>query len=147
MKGRAKVLIVEDSQDVRTLLELALTHAGFQIFSAPNGTSGLLQLDIVKPDLIILDILMPGLDGWETLRRVREISDVPVIVLTALDDPQTRIQCQKHGADGCMTKPVDLPVLSGMAQGLIGRPQRAGGFSCYLGAFQHESAQAGSDPD
>jgi DNA-binding response OmpR family regulator len=139
MKGRAKVLIVEDSQDVRTLLELALTHSGFRIFSAPNGSSGLLQMDIVKPDLIILDVLMPGLDDWETLKRVREISDVPVIVLTARDDPKTRIHCQKYGADGCMTKPVDLPVLNSMAQGLIGRPQRAGGLSRDIGAFQQQS--------
>jgi DNA-binding response OmpR family regulator len=130
MQERAKVLIVEDSQDVRTLLEMALSHGGFQIFSAPTGNSALLQLDIVKPDLIILDILMPGLDGWETLRRVRETSNVPVIVLTGLNNRKTRKYCREFGADYCMIKPVDIPELKVMAGRLLQRGKEAGSSSC-----------------
>ncbi|MGD8623516.1 MAG: response regulator [Anaerolineae bacterium] len=119
MKERPKVLIVDDDQDVRTLLELALSHAGFQVFSAPNGSSALLQLRVVQPDLVILDVLMPDPDGWRTLQRIREFSTVPVLILTAVNEAGVGQKSLAQGADGYLRKPVDVQELQRQAQVLI----------------------------
>jgi DNA-binding response OmpR family regulator len=119
MNEKPRVLIVDDDQAVRTLLELALSHTGFQVFSAPNGSSALLQLRVVQPDLLILDILMPGLDGWETLQQIREFSSIPILILTALHQPDMKEQCLARGADGCLSKPIDMRELQAQAQALV----------------------------
>lgn len=118
MKERPRVLIVDDDQDVRTLLELALSHAGFQVFSAPNGSSALLQLRVVQPDLVILDVLMPEPDGWRTLQQIREFSSVPILILTALTAPDVKQQCLAQGADSYLTKPIDVQNLQAQALAL-----------------------------
>jgi two-component system KDP operon response regulator KdpE len=119
MKERPKVLIVDDDQDVRTLLELALSHAGFQVFSAPNGSSALLQLRVVQPDLVILDVLMPEPDGWRTLQHIREFSSVPILILTALNESGVGQKCLALGADSYLKKPVDVQKLQARAQALV----------------------------
>jgi DNA-binding response OmpR family regulator len=121
MEERPRVLIVDDNQGTRILLELALSHQGFQVFSAPSGTSALLQLRVVQPDLIILDILMPGIDGWDTLEQIRAFSNIPIIVLTALDDPNVKKKSLAQGANACLTKPLNLRDLRAQASALVQR--------------------------
>ena len=119
MNERPRVLIVDDDQDVRTLLELALSHGGFQVSSAPNGSSALLQLRVVQPDVVILDILMPAPDGWETLRQIRALSNVPVLILTASNEAGLEHKCLARGANGCLRKPVDVWKLQARTWALI----------------------------
>lgn len=119
MQGRPRVLIVDDDQHVRTLLELALSHGGFQVFSAPNGGSALLQLRVLRPDMVILDVMMPEPDGWETLQKIRETSSVPVMILTALDQPDLRKRCLAQGADAFLTKPIDVADLQAQTLALV----------------------------
>ena len=119
MNERPRVLIVDDDQAVRTLLELALSHGGFQVFSAPNGSSALLQIRVIQPDLVILDLLMPDPDGWRTLQKIREVSAVPILILTALNEPDMAKKCLARGADGCLFKPIDMQVLHTRAWALV----------------------------
>jgi DNA-binding response OmpR family regulator len=119
MTERPSVLVVDDDQAVRTLLELALSHGGFQVFSAPNGSSALLQIRIVQPDLVILDILMPDLDGWGTLQRIREVSTVPILILTAMEEGDMVKTCLSRGANGYLPKPVDMQDLQTRARDLV----------------------------
>ena len=78
-----KILVVDDSADVRTLLRALLERAGYSIDEARDGREGLRALHQLRPDLVVLDVSMPGLDGWQTLERIRDFSDVPVLMLTA----------------------------------------------------------------
>jgi DNA-binding response OmpR family regulator len=109
-KAQTRILIANNRRDMRTLLELALSDAGFQVFSAPSGKSALLQMDVVSPQLIILDGQMPGMDGWETLRRIRAQSAVPVIVLLGLDG-DNQPACLAAGADACLVEPFNIQEL------------------------------------
>lgn len=77
------VLVIEDEADIRRLLRAILEREGFAILEANDGQEGLRRLYAGRPDLIVLDVTMPGLDGWATLERVRELSEVPVLMLTA----------------------------------------------------------------
>jgi PAS domain S-box-containing protein len=101
------VLIIDDDADARRLLRTALAADGFRVEEAVDGTSGLEIARIVRPDAITLDILMPGIDGWEVLRRIRadeSLADVPVIMLTVLHERQMALAL---GATEYVTKPID----------------------------------------
>ena len=81
MKGR--VLVVEDDQDIAAAIETVLTRAGLDVTGAGAGRQGLRTFHAIRPDLVILDIGLPELDGWAVLERIRDMSDVPVLILTA----------------------------------------------------------------
>lgn len=119
MQEQGKILIVEDDQDARTMLEFALSHVGYQVFVAPTGSSALLQFDAIRPDVVLLDIMMPGIDGWETLRHIRESSHAAVIVLTGLDDRSVKARCREYGAYACLIKPVNLRQLYATVQACL----------------------------
>ncbi|MCJ7707418.1 MAG: response regulator, partial [Anaerolineales bacterium] len=78
-----KVLVVDDDETLLRFLAEYLTREGFQVITADRGTKGLRALYQERPDLVILDVMMPGMDGWEVCARMREIAEVPVIMLTA----------------------------------------------------------------
>jgi len=109
------------------MLELAFAYCGnhYQVFSAPSGTSALLQFGIVQPDLILLDIALTEADGWETLRRLRDLSTVPVIVLSAVDEPAITIRSVEGGADYCMTGPWPIRELRARVRSLLRRDAMA----------------------
>ncbi|MEJ2564301.1 MAG: response regulator transcription factor, partial [Anaerolineales bacterium] len=103
--GRRRILVVDDEPRMIQVIRMNLEHDGFEVFEAPSGTKALEKLRDQIPDLIILDVMMPDLDGFETLRLIREISTVPVIMLTAKGEEDDRVRGLELGADDYITKP------------------------------------------
>ncbi len=102
---RPRILVVEDDQDTAFLLKQILRHAGFDVLSATNGKEALSKVNLSFPDLVVLDLMMPDMDGWETIDRLRQVTSTPVIVLTALANKENIVSCLQRGADDYMTKP------------------------------------------
>jgi DNA-binding response OmpR family regulator len=99
------VLVVDDEEDVRTLVRLLLERAGFEVSEAGSGREALRRLHQVRPALVVLDVTMPDLDGWQTLERIRDLSDVPVLMLTARAAELDKVRGLRGGADDYVTKP------------------------------------------
>lgn len=102
---RQRILLVDDEPELRRMVERYLTAEGFEIAEAADGPSALAALDSVRPDMIVLDVGMPGLDGFAVLQEIRRTSDVPVIMLTARAEEVDRIVGLTVGADDYVTKP------------------------------------------
>jgi DNA-binding response OmpR family regulator len=102
---RARVLAVDDDADIRGLLRELLERAGYEVLVAASGREGLRTLYAASPDLVLLDVSMPELDGWQTLERIRDVSDVPVLMLTARAAELEKVRGLKAGADDYVTKP------------------------------------------
>jgi len=99
------VLVVDDDEDIRVLLRELLTRAGFEVHEEVNGRDALRTFHATRPDLVLLDVSMPEMDGWETLERIRELSDVPVLMLTAKESEADRVRGLRGGADDYVIKP------------------------------------------
>lgn len=99
------MLVIDDDEDVRALVRMLAQSAGYTTAEAPNGRAGLRSLHALPPDVVILDVSMPGLDGWETLERIRDLSDVPVLMLSARDGELDKVRALQRGADDYVTKP------------------------------------------
>ena len=121
MNGQGTVLIIDDDKTLLRLLNEALAKAGFQVLLASNGIDGLQELYGRQPDLIILDVMMPRMDGWETLSRVRQISRVPVIMLTAKDAETDKLHGFNLGVDDYVTKPFSFAELVARAKAVLNR--------------------------
>ncbi len=106
-----KILVIDDKKEMTWLLERALSDEGYNVAVAFNGQEGLRQAHLVRPDLILLDIMMPGMDGWDMLRRLREFSDIPVIMLTAVGGEDDKVHGLDIGADDYVTKPFGMEEL------------------------------------
>ncbi|MGQ9511356.1 MAG: response regulator transcription factor [Thermaceae bacterium] len=100
-----RILLIEDDPGIAELLRLELGEAGFSVEWAENGMRGLIQLREKKPDLIILDLGLPDLDGAEVARRIRATSDIPILVLTAQDAVDRKVSLLLEGADDYIVKP------------------------------------------
>jgi DNA-binding response OmpR family regulator len=100
-----RVLVVDDEPDIRELVRALLERAGHDVIEAPDGREALRLFFSAKPDLVILDVSMPVLDGWQTLERIRELSDVPVLMLTAKTMELDKVRGLRAGADDYVTKP------------------------------------------
>ena len=100
-----KVLVIDDEDDIRMLLEVRLQRAGYVVVTAPDGLEGMRLFYSARPDLVILDIAMPVMDGWQVLERLREVSNVPVLMLTAAAQERDKVRGLKGGADDYITKP------------------------------------------
>ena len=118
-----RILVVDDDDDIRGLVRALLERAGHQVSDAPDGRAGLRELFAASPDLVILDVAMPGLDGWETLERIREVSDVPVLMLTARDAELERVRGLRGGADDYVIKPFGRQELVARVDVLLRRPR------------------------
>ena len=116
-----RILIVDDDVDLTTLLELSLTEHGYQVDIAHDAVEGLRRLYVFQPDLVLLDVLMPGMDGWDALRRIREVSDVPVLMLTGLIDEALVSRGLDLGADDFVTKDVGQQELRARIQAVLRR--------------------------
>jgi DNA-binding response OmpR family regulator len=99
------ILVVDDDDDIRALVGELLERAGHGVIKAPDGESALKLFYSRQPDLVVLDVSMPGLDGWEVLNRIRELSDVPVLMLTARAEELEKVRGLRAGADDYVTKP------------------------------------------
>jgi DNA-binding response OmpR family regulator len=107
-----KVLVVDDEATVRFLLSRVLTHAGYAVEVATDGEAALERIQASRPDLVVLDLMMPGLDGWGVLARLQESPDhPPVLVVSAHGDAETPQRAVDAGAGGYMTKPFALKQL------------------------------------
>lgn len=102
-----KVLVIEDSEDVRISLEQILTEAGYLVDAVPDGSEGIYRAQNWEYDAIILDVMLPKTDGWAALNAIREHSDTPVIMLTALGELDHRLKGLNGGADDFMIKPFE----------------------------------------
>jgi two-component system OmpR family response regulator len=116
-----RLLVVEDEEDLRRSLEQALREEGYAVDSASEGADALYLADTWNYDAILLDIMLPGLDGLEILRRLREKKKVPVLLLTALDGFGDRVRGLDLGADDYLVKPFDLGELMARVRALIRR--------------------------
>lgn len=100
-----RILLIEDDPEIAHLLQLELGDAGFEVDWAPGGMSGLVRLREAPPDLVILDLGLPDLDGGEVARRIRVGAEVPIIVLTAADSVERKVTLLSRGADDYIVKP------------------------------------------
>ncbi len=121
---RRKVLVVDDEERMVRFIRLNLEQDGFIVVEAFNGKQALQRLRDATPDLILLDIMMPDLDGFEVLQMIREINNVPVIMLTAKGEEDDRVRGLELGADDYITKPFDIEELKLRVQGAIRRSER-----------------------
>lgn len=111
MTSQAKILLIEDEEDVVVLLRFRFEQEGYEVLSAANGVDGLRILQEEHPHLVLLDLMMPRMNGWETCKRIRQYSDVPIIMLTALGRETDKVRGLELGADDFVTKPFSLAEL------------------------------------
>jgi two-component system KDP operon response regulator KdpE len=117
----AKILVIDDEVDLIALLSLKLRDEGYQVVSARDGVQALQVVQDQCPDLILLDLMMPHMDGWEACRRIRELTDVPIIMLTALSGDQLVARGLEVGADDYLTKPFSMMELSARVRAALRR--------------------------
>src|SRR6476469_9973544 len=123
----ARVLVIDDDGDIRGLVAELLRRAGLLVEEAEDGRAGLRALHNNPPDLVVLDVSMPELDGWETLERIRDLSEVPVLMLTARGAELERVRGLKAGADDYMVKPFGRQELVARVQALLRRARTGSG--------------------
>jgi DNA-binding response OmpR family regulator len=125
------VLIADDEKNIVQLTRMYLANEGFTVESAANGREALDKIRQVKPDLVILDLMMPEIDGWEVCRRLRKESDIPIIMLTARGEDVDKIVGLELGADDYVTKPFNTRELVARVKAVLRRygagkaPERA----------------------
>ena len=117
----SRLLVVEDEPDIAMALSLLLTRAGHQVAVARDGRAGLRDAYTERPELVILDIGLPGMDGWQVLERLRDVSDVPVLLLTAHGQESDKVRGLRGGADDYLTKPFTNAELVARVEALLRR--------------------------
>jgi two-component system KDP operon response regulator KdpE len=121
MMAADRILVVEDEPDFAGLLELWLTRSGYRTTVARTGQEALRRFYDDHPDLVILDVAVPGLDGWQIVERIREFSRVPILMVTARSSETDRIRGLKLGADDYMIKPLSFPELLARVEAALRR--------------------------
>jgi two-component system OmpR family response regulator len=116
-----KILLIEDEEDLLQVISIALRENGFSVDLAPDGVQGLAKAQSADYDAIVLDLMLPGIDGWTVLERLRETKPTPVLILTARDAVADRVKGLDHGADDYLTKPFRLEELIARLRALIRR--------------------------
>ena len=120
-KGTAKILIVEDEDRIRTFLLKGLTHDGYAVETASNGPEAIRTAEAFKPDLVLLDIMLPGMDGFEVCRRMRDTTNVPIMMLTAKEAIEDRVAGLDAGADDYLIKPFAYDELQARIRAILRR--------------------------
>ncbi|HEY5494158.1 MAG TPA: response regulator [Candidatus Anoxymicrobiaceae bacterium] len=126
---KLKVLVVEDEPLISEMIAKSLKLEGYQVDSAKTGEEGLQKVREVNPDLVLLDVLLPKIDGWEVLTRMRDDSRtraIPIIMLTALSDEKSKVQGLRGGADDYVTKPFSSLELMARVEAVLKRADRVG---------------------
>jgi DNA-binding response OmpR family regulator len=121
------VLIIDDDADLLQLASLLFKKAGAQVITANDGLDGISKFFTHHPDLVILDVVMPGNSGFDICQRIRQVSEAPLIFLTALDKEQEMLQGLAAGADDFLTKPFNPEILLARARAVLRRAQRSAG--------------------
>ena len=120
---RRRIAIIDDEANIRELLEIGLSVAGFDVSSAPDGAAGLTLVRSFVPDCIVLDVMMPRIDGIALLPMLRRLTEVPILMLTARGDVRDRIEGLDAGADDYLPKPFEMSELVARVNSAIRRPQ------------------------
>jgi two-component system KDP operon response regulator KdpE len=120
-----KLLLIDDDVSLCEAVRFMLTKKGFEVEVAHSAISGLQKAYALKPDIVILDIMLPDMDGWQTCRRFREMSDVPIIMLTALGSEENVVEGLNLGADDYIVKPVTADELAARIRALLRRVSRS----------------------
>ena len=125
-RGTSEILVVEDEASIASFVSLYLKNAGYEVRTAENGTDALAAVQAREPSLIILDLMLPDLDGIEVCRRISQRSDVPILMLTARDEDVDKIIGLEVGADDYMTKPFNPRELVARVKSILRRvtPER-----------------------
>jgi len=115
------ILTIDDDAAITELLSMLLQTHGYEVLTANSGESGVRVIEDKKPDVVILDLMMPGMDGWQVCKETRKFSNVPILVLSALDDPSMIASALDAGADDYLVKPVSSNILVAHINKLIRR--------------------------
>jgi two-component system KDP operon response regulator KdpE len=118
---REKILVIEDDHEFSNLTQTWLKDAGYEVITAENGVEGMRRLYSSRPNLVLLDVNMPKMDGYEVCRRIRDMSDIPVLMLTVNNQKSDRLKGFDLGADDYIAKPVDFPELIARVQAVLRR--------------------------
>jgi DNA-binding response OmpR family regulator len=124
---QAKILLIDDDAALLKLLGQYLEQAGYKVSRATDGRQGLQTLYNERPDLVILDVMMPRLDGWTVCERIRDLSDVPIIMLTAKGEEMDKLRGFRLGVDDYITKPFSFAELTARVDAILSRVQRSSG--------------------
>ncbi|RPJ23474.1 MAG: DNA-binding response regulator [Chloroflexi bacterium] len=116
-----KILVIDDDSAVTDLLSLLLRSQGFEVAATTSSTDGLSMIRDDSPNVVVLDLMMPEMDGWQICKAVREFSQVPIIILSALNDPSMIASVLDAGADDYLTKPTPSRVLIAHINRLVHR--------------------------
>jgi two-component system response regulator MprA len=119
----ARILVIEDEERIRNFLQRGLTFEGYRVDTAPDGEAGLEIARDNPPDLVLLDLMLPGLDGLEVCRRLRSVSDLPILMLTARESVEDRVTGLDAGADDYLVKPFAFDELMARVRALLRRAQ------------------------
>lgn len=117
----SKILVVDDDDTLLRFVDEYLTREGHKVITADRGAKGLRALYQERPDLVILDVMMPGMDGWEVCARMRELADVPVLMLTAKTSEGDKLRGFRLGVDDYITKPFSLAELAARVRAVLTR--------------------------
>ena len=120
------VLIVEDDKNIADLLQLYLEKEGYAVTTAGDGEQGLAKFRAIKPDLVLLDLMMPVMDGWAVCKAIRAESQTPVIMLTAKSETDDKVAGLKTGADDYITKPFEMKEVLARIEAVLRRADRLG---------------------
>ena len=121
---KTKILLVDDDPNIRQLVNLYLEKEGFEVAMADRGDTALKQFKASPPNLMLLDLMLPGMDGWQVCREVRKFSSVPIIMLTAKDETFDKVLGLELGADDYIVKPFDMKELVARIKAVIRRYQQ-----------------------
>ena len=149
-----KLLLIDDDRALLKLLTQFLEKAEYHVITATDGREGLRQLHQERPEIVVLDIMMPSLDGWTVMERIRELSSIPVIMLTAKGDEGDKLRGFRLGVDDYVTKPFSFAELTARVGAVLGRARLPNGndhpkrFLCgelEIDLESHSVARAGQD--
>ncbi len=124
--SKGLVLVIDDEPQIQKLFRVILTHAGYDMISAGTGKEGLSELVYKKPNAVLLDMGLPDMEGSEVLLRIREISDVAVIMVSVRGQEEVKVQCLENGADDYVTKPFSAVELTARLQAVLRRKTTPG---------------------
>jgi DNA-binding response OmpR family regulator len=120
-----RVLVIEDEADIAFGISVVLERGGMTVALAADGAEGLRKFHSIRPDLVVLDVGLPGMDGWTVLERIRDLSDVPILMLTAHGQEAEKVRGLNSGADDYLLKPFGNAELVARARALLRRPRSA----------------------
>ena len=123
---KTKILLVDDDPNIRQLVRLYLEKEGFDVTEADRGDFALKEFKAAPPNLMLLDVMLPGMDGWQVCREVRKVSNIPIIMLTAKDETFDKVLGLELGADDYVVKPFDTKELVARIKAVIRRYQNGG---------------------